>query len=991
VRIRVVVWIIAGVLLLGLTGRARAQYTPPSDQLVINAQKAITWDEDSTTVVFVDNPVTIELDETRMNANSAVIWLTPLSGALAGQHRVEIVLVGDAKLDQPNGISSSSPRLSVTGQVRERKILNAERVGGNRTSSDLYKQAKILRRVPLKGGEPAGPWIVAEEPLVRPKPTSRPAPFRAQSRLRMSFDRMEMQETPEGNVAAILTGHVVLRQQSQSDDYVTLQADRAVVFTPYKNPKDVQTDQVKAISQAAEAAYLEGDVRIVRKPGDEKQGEQRLVANRAYYEFTTDRAVLTDVVLYTVDPKSLVPMVVRARLVRQLSEHEYTAEHSTVSTSSFHTPSFSIGASSTYIRQTDFDNEVTGVRTHFFAWSPTFEIDGIPAFWLPAMAGNVVEKSPLRHAEISHARGFGIGVATEWGVFESLGLLPPKSLDMSYHLDFYSKRGPAAGLDGKYKGGFITETTLQPWTYEGEFTSYLALDHGTDDFGKRRVDVDPERDVRGRIFWQHQSFLPNDWQVQFTTGYISDRNFMEEWFNRDFRLSAPLQTSFYAKRQQDNEAYSFLVAVQPNNFVTVADLYQEQVEVERVPEISYHRIGDSFWQDRVTFFSNNTIGGVKFDPSSANLQDLGFAPRPVGFQSPGIPSLGQTGTPNDVTWRTDFQQELNWPMSAGTIRMVPYVIGRYTYYSQSPEGSGVERVSSGGGIRMTTAFWKVDDMVHSDLWDLQRLRHVIEPQVNFYAGAQSQDRQDIYIYDEPIDAVSGITVAQVAINQRWQTKRGGPGRWRSVDVFTLNTEANFFINQPPDRELDPEDFHGAFFMSAPETSIPRDSINVDAEWQVSDAVTIDGGTEYNMTKGEWATANAMVQVKHSPRLHYNVGWRHIGLDFEEVIRRHPWIPASEDPDHGSTLLVEKQDLVLFGAEYELTSKYKLEFANSYDIAQHRNDRSVVSLVRHFDRFYVSIGLRVDDFQGENTFIFNVWPEGMEPGKGSQAVRGGFSN
>ena len=263
--------------------------------------------------------------------------------------------------------------------------------------------------------------------------------------------------------------------------------------------------------------------------------------------------------------------------------------------------------------------------------------------------------------------------------------------------------------------------------------------------------------------------------------------------------------------------------------------------------------------------------------------------------------------------------------------------------------------------------------------------------MNFYAGAQSQDRQDIYIYDEPIDAVSGITVAQVAINQRWQTKRGGPGRWRSVDVFTLNTEANFFINQPPDRELDPENFRGLFFMSAPETSIPRDSINIDAEWDISDFVTLSGGTEYNMTKGEWATANAMLQVKHSPRLHYNVGWRHIGLNFEEVVRRHPFIPASEDSDPGNTLLVERQDLVLFGAEYELTSKYNLEFANSYDIAQHRNDRSIVSLVRHFDRFYMSIGVRVDNFQGENTFVFNIWPEGMEPGKGSQAVRGAFSN
>src|SRR5258705_9687676 len=129
---------------------------------------------------------------------------------------------------------------------------------------------------------------------------------------------------------------------------------------------------------------------------------------------------------------------------------------------------------------------------------------------------------------------------------------------------------------------------------------------------------------------------------------------------------------------------------------------------------------------------------------------------------------------------------------------------------------------------MTTAFWKVDDTVQSQLFDLQRLRHVIEPVVNFYAGAQSQDREDIFIYDEPIDAVAGITVAQIGINQRWQTKRGGPGRWRSVDVFALNTEANFFINQPPDRELDPDDFRRPVVISYLQSSSARYLLKIDA-------------------------------------------------------------------------------------------------------------------------------------------------------------------
>src|SRR3954468_3413719 len=178
------VWVRYGptvcILTMLLAASAWAQYTPPSDQLVMSAAKAVTWDEGQTNVIQFEVPVSFELDLTRMTAKSAVVWLTPLEGALAGQHRVEIVLVGDAKLNQPNGIASESPRLSVNAQVRERVVLQAERIGGDRSRSDLYKQAKLLRRVPLKGGEPAGPWVVAEEPLVKTTPATRPAPYRPQ-------------------------------------------------------------------------------------------------------------------------------------------------------------------------------------------------------------------------------------------------------------------------------------------------------------------------------------------------------------------------------------------------------------------------------------------------------------------------------------------------------------------------------------------------------------------------------------------------------------------------------------------------------------------------------------------------------------------------------------------------------------------------------------------------------------------------------------------
>ena len=70
-----------------------------------------------------------------------------------------------------------------------------------------------------------------------------------------------------------------------------MQANRAVVFTTLNKLGDIKEMQnVRRIEEAITGAYLEGDVRLNLTPADAAPGEQRLEANRVYYDFTTDRA-----------------------------------------------------------------------------------------------------------------------------------------------------------------------------------------------------------------------------------------------------------------------------------------------------------------------------------------------------------------------------------------------------------------------------------------------------------------------------------------------------------------------------------------------------------------------------------------------------------------------------------------------------------------------------------------------------------------------------
>jgi hypothetical protein len=964
---------------------------PVSDNLLITAAKATTWVDPAdaqVNIVQLEGGVTIELDKTRITADGAVVWLKPVKGALLEEQAAEISLLGNASIDQPGQAKREGDRLFATANIRGTvRVTAQERIVGAADESDLYKAASAMR--PLKVDAPPSQidtWLTQPLPPADPSTTQPSTQPRRTQPVVFSADHVGNPETIDGKIAFIVNGNVKLFQKRRGDEMIELQADRAVLFTPLSSLNELQkSEQFKSVEDAVTAAYVEGDVRIVVTPALKGHSEQRLLANRAYYDFTTDRAVLTDAVIHTLEPTRQIPVVVRARIIRQISLGEYRGEKVQLTQSSFFTPSYHIGMNQAYVRQEDTGDPRYGTRTYFQGRDITFNANGIPVFWLPGAAGAFTEHGgPLRDLGFEGGNKFGFGVVTQWGLFESLGRLPPKDLDLSYRLDWFSDRGPAAGLDGEYGGGFITQQDKQPWNFTGRFTSYLVKDHGDDELGRRRLDVEPPDEWRYRFIWEHQHFFPDDWQLQLSTGLFSDATFYEQWFKREFDGSRPIDTAIYLKRQKQTEAFTFLYSIQPNDFVTTSDLQQEQTEIERVPEIGYYRIGDNLGPSRgeegLTFFSENRVGALRFQGSSSPLRAAdgergGQGFRPVADEErralPGLPSFGQTGTPTDVTYRGDFRQEVDFPFTMGQFRFVPYVMGRYTVYSESPDGSNNDRLLGAAGMRLTTAFWKVDDHAHSRLLDIHRLRHVIEPEVNAFTSAQTIGREHLFWYDEGIDAVNDISAVQIALRQRWQTKRGGAGRWRSVDVFAINVEANFFNNAPPDDELAPVQFRGLYFASNPEASIPRNSINADAAWRVSDTTAVLLDAQYNMDEGNLATASAGLAVSRDQRLGYFVGVRYI--DSGPYALTGPGFAFEQD----------LHSVVFTGAaNYQITPKYTLAGRFSYDFGERERVLSYLSIIREFDRWYTSLSFRVDYIGDDSGVFFNIWPAGL--GRAAQA-------
>ena len=77
----------------------------------------------------------------------------------------------------------------------------------------------------------------------------------------------------------------------------------------------------------------------------------------------------------------------------------------------------------------------------------------LPFFFWPHAAGDMTEHGfPLRALNGGHDSDFGTYAETAWGLFESLGKIPPRDLDVTYRLDYFWCGGPGFGLNANYGG-----------------------------------------------------------------------------------------------------------------------------------------------------------------------------------------------------------------------------------------------------------------------------------------------------------------------------------------------------------------------------------------------------------------------------------------------------------------------------------------------------------------------------------------------------------
>jgi hypothetical protein len=752
-------------------------------------------------------------------------------------------------------------------------------------------------------------------------------------------------------------------QRAENGDLIELTADRAVVFTSLERLDEAGGMTQEELQESITGVYLEGDVRIVFTPGPRGRNdperdafasvEQRLEAERAFYNFVTDRAVLTRAVLHTREPMYGQPLTLRANVIRQLERGDYEAQNAEISTSRMAVPDYSLNASRVFVRSRQ-------ERAVFGADHMTARMFGVPFLWLPAVRGATLDnRLPLRNVSISNSRDFGFGVDTTWGLFETFNATPPQTLDATYSLGHLSDRGPTAGLEADYYGDIFLFGN-RPETFRGELTAFLVDDHGFDNLGRRRSQIE-QNDVRGRFLWEHEHFFPGGWSTQARFGKVSDETFLEQWERDEFWNGPPHDLFFNVERARANELLGVQIVYDINDFATVADTLQEYSSIERLPEASYGRFGERLGPFTMT--SRNRVGLLQFNNFGPDpLADLGFIDRgsttDVDESFRGIPAWGYTGSPEMLVARGDFRQELSLPMQSRGVGITPFAVGRFTAYSeQVTDDDETGRVLGGAGLRIGTALVRTDNGAYSRIFDVDRVRHVVEPSVTGFAAWQSDDRDELFVFDQGVDDIHDISALHLELRQRWQTKRGAPVRRRSVDFLTWTVETNLFDNEPPERVVPTNiglasaaGFRGLYFSSEPEASLARDGINTDALWRISDTTAVVADAGYSLEDDELVTLASGLIVSRDDRLSYSIGGRY----------------------------VEPLDLLLAvgSINYQLSQRYTLAAGASYDVEVSDIRDTNVYITRHFDRFFINVGVYLDRIDDDSGIRFMIAPIGF---------------
>ncbi|MCA9041343.1 MAG: hypothetical protein KDA65_13405 [Planctomycetaceae bacterium] len=938
----------------------------------IQSRFAQQWTEQNQLIQILRGDCLIQQGATTLSSQQAVIWQRSEKSGDQITHYLTVFLKDNVEVEE------ASRSLREPSLIRQMRTQSEVSIGVDKSINEPAPEDPLLKQAmqQVEGG-PRSRLLQTQLVVQNPEtelswqgiqlPASglrKHITIEGRSNVQPTISSIQSTDTTPPETIWLITGGVTVRVfDAQQYGIVDLSADRMVIWVRSDGTGRPLPDQEFG-RDAPLQIYMEGNI-VVR------HGVTTLTATHAYYDGIDDRALMMNAELRAFVPELQGDIRIRAQQLRQKSRDSFHAQNAWATTSQFGEPGYRLRSSDiffdyrygqSWLGQGDYDiDPVTGMAIPKpTPWvtslnnTLTITENDIPIFYLPKISGPAEDPNiPIRSVTFEQDSIFGTQVKTEWDMFKLLGMDNPDGVDWELLADYYSDRGPAIGTSTDYSGQDLFGV---PGRFNGEGLGFFVYDDGRDNLGQDRRNLEPEDNTRGRLQWRHwQRLEPYDALIIGEFGYLSDRNFLEQYFEKEFDRGKDVETLAYGKQDYQNWAWSFLAQPQVNNFENTT---------EWLPKLDLYGLGEPILGEWLFWSSHSSIGYANLEPADTptDPNDL-FSPIPYITDDDGVVLM--------------TRHQLEAPFDLGPVHFVPFVMGEAAYWEDGITSDQIDRFVGRGGIRSSLMFSRIFPNVRSDIFNLNGLAHKIRIEGEYSYTDASRSYMDIPQYNEIDDnaqerfrqrlltntfggvlpfqfdprfyairsgAGSDVTapyhelvddqqVLRLAVRQRLQTKVGPPERQRIRDWMRLDLGVSYFPDETRDNFGDDFGLYTGHYA-----------------WNVGERTSILADALYDTFNDGQELWSLGVLSQRSTRGSVYAGIRQVkGGDLDSHI-----LTASYS--------------------YVMSPKWISTMGTAYDLAEEQNRGQTLTVTRVGADFLVHFGVSVDESKDNVGFGISIEPK-----------------
>jgi len=467
--------------------------------------------------------------------------------------------------------------------------------------------------------------------------------------------------------------------------------------------------------------YAEGNVKVISE-------NDVLSADRFYYNFTNDTAVIINLEIRTSardNREQELTVVIRANIAYQVNKSTIIARNASVTTCPHGQPHYYFWA-----HQVSFIKDESG--KHIIINHLVPHIAGIPVFYIPYYKKTLGDDSIIRSARFSRSTRLGQSTDVRLGLNIKKYVRDEKDEIIKDRDGYYKKKlwGDLTLDEHIYeKRGLASEPKLEyDWqNYEGFVKGYYIQDKGPDPdlkyntrlYGSPQEMATVTDEERGRFqVFHRQNFNPN-LRGDVELYYLSDRYFLPEFFNDEYKERKPPESYAYLRYLRYNKAVTLIGQPTMTTF---------QNKTEYQPSLKGYMMNEPLgFSGSIPFLYYS--GTLEFSRVQREQDAL---PQMLGYQVNRIDSFNEISTPLDI----DF------------IKFTPFVAGRWTGYNKTPQDTDyTTRFVGSEGARLFTQFYRAFDLKEKPL-GISKPVHTVSLDVRYINNSYvSVPSSDLYYFD----------------------------------------------------------------------------------------------------------------------------------------------------------------------------------------------------------------------------------------------------